>query len=186
MIMIYHLLFLSSRKRWNQLKCRLNNQNAQWLFWNKFKLIFCWSFVRKEAVQSLVPPSKRLIHISTRNEKSQEANGRKAYCCLLIILKELGAKGSKGGGELNTSQDVSVFRQSSIRLNCNRGERKFPFPSIPENESLWFPFPNLGNVFFSFPSHSRHLEMFFFIPFPFVNCGNGFISFPSRSRICHS
>ena len=103
---------------------------------SKFKLIFCWSFVRKEAVQSLVPPSKRLIHISTRNEKSQEANGRKAYCCLLIILKDLGAKGSKGEGGLNTSQDMSVFRQSSIRLKCNRGEREIPFPSIPENESL--------------------------------------------------
>ena len=149
MIMIYHLLYLSARKRWNQLKCRLNYQNAQVFFWNKFKLIFCWSFVRKEAVQSSVPPSKRLIHISTRNEKSQEANGRKAYCCLLIILKDLGAKGSKGEGGLNTSQDMSVFRQSSIRLNCNRGEREIPLPSIPENESLWFLFPNFGNVFFS-------------------------------------
>ena len=150
MIMIYHLLYLSARKRWNQLIYRLNCQNNQGLFWNKFKLIFCKSFVRKETggVQSSGTRSKRLIHISTRNEKSQEANGRKAYCCLLIILKELGVKGSKGGG-VNNSQDMSVFRQSSIRLNCNRGEREIPLPSIPENESLWFPFPNFGNVFFS-------------------------------------
>ena len=63
----------------------------------------------------------------------------------------------------------------------------FPFPSIPGNNSLWFPFPNFGNVFFhslpvpefreclfSFPSRSRILGMDFFIPFPFPNFGNGF------------
>ena len=62
----------------------------------------------------------------------------------------------------------------------------FPFPSIPGNNSLWFPFPNFGNVFFhslpvpefreclfSFPSRSRILGMDFFIPFPFPNFGNG-------------
>ena len=74
----------------------------------------------------------------------------------------------------------------------------FPFPSIPGNNSLWFPFPNFGNVFFhslpvpefreclfSFPSRSRILGMDFFIPFPFPNFGNGNFSFPSRSRIDH-
>ena len=79
-----------------------------------------------------------------------------------------------------------------------RGEREFPFPVIPKNGSLWFPFPNFGNGFFhslpvpefreclfSFPSRSRILGMDFFIPFPFPNFGNGNFSFPSRSRIDH-
>ena len=74
-----------------------------------------------------------------------------------------------------------------------RGEQEFPFPTIPKNESLWFPFPNYENGFFipflfpnfgngffislpvpelwewffSLPSHSRMVEMDFFIPFPF-------------------
>ena len=79
-----------------------------------------------------------------------------------------------------------------------RGEREFPFPVIPKNGGLWFPFPNFGNGFFhslpvpefreglfSFPSRSRILGMDFFIPFPFPNFGNGNFSFPSRSRIDH-
>ena len=55
----------------------------------------------------------------------------------------------------------------------------FPFP---------FPFPGMihvpkiGEWIFSFPSSSRILGMFFFIPFPFPNSGNGFFQFPSRSR----
>ena len=77
-----------------------------------------------------------------------------------------------------------------------RGEREFPFPVIPKNGGLWFPFPNFGNGFFhslpvpefreclfSFPSRSQILgmdffhsipvpelwEWKFFIPFPFPN-----------------
>merc|ERR1711952_106778 len=49
-----------------------------------------------------------------------------------------------------------------------------------------FPFPNFGNGFFSFPSHSRILGMDFFIPFPFPNFGNGIFQFPSRSRTLKS
>ena len=83
------------------------------------------------------------------------------------------------------------------RSSWNRGERQFSFPSIPKNESLWFPFPSFGNgffhslpipefreCFFSIHSRSRILgkvffhslpvpefwEWFFFIPFPFPNC----------------
>ena len=63
------------------------------------------------------------------------------------------------------------------------GEREFPFPSIPKNESLWFPFPNYGNGFFHSLPVPEFRECFFFIPFPFPNYGNGFFSFPSRSRI---
>ena len=59
----------------------------------------------------------------------------------------------------------------------------FLFSGILGNDSLWFPFPNCGNGFFSFPSRSRILGIDFFIPFPFPNFGNGFFSFPSRSRI---
>ena len=65
----------------------------------------------------------------------------------------------------------------------SRGEREFPFPSIPKNESLWFPFPNYGNGFFHSLPVPEFRECFFFIPFPFPNYGNGFFSFPSRSRI---
>ena len=89
----------------------------------------------------------------------------------------------------------------------------FPFPVIPKNGGLWFPFPNFGNGFFhslpvpefwewiffipfpfpnfgngifSFPSHSRNLGLDFFIPFPFPNFGNGLFQFPSRSRTLKS
>ena len=51
---------------------------------------------------------------------------------------------------------------------------RFPFPGILGNDSLWFPFPNCGNGFFSFPSRSRILGIDFFIPFPFPNFGNVF------------
>ena len=47
-----------------------------------------------------------------------------------------------------------------------RGEREFPFPSIPKNESLWFPFPNYRNGFFSFPSRSRIVGLDFFHSLP--------------------
>ena len=60
-----------------------------------------------------------------------------------------------------------------------RGEREFPFPVIPKNGGLWFPFPNFGNGFFYslpvpeiwewiflFPSRSRTLGMEFSIPVP--------------------
>ena len=56
----------------------------------------------------------------------------------------------------------------------HRGEREFPFPSIPKNESLWFPFPNYGNGFFHSLPVPEFRECFFFIPFPFPNYGNGF------------
>ena len=62
-----------------------------------------------------------------------------------------------------------------------RGEREFPFPVIPKNGGLWFPFPNFGNGFFhslpvpefwewifSFPSRSQTLgmEIFHSLPVP--------------------
>ena len=71
---------------------------------------------------------------------------------------------------------------SSSTYSC-RGEREFPFPSIPKNESLWFPFPNYGNGFFHSLPVPEFRECFFFIPFPFPNYGNLFFSFPSHSRI---
>ena len=40
----------------------------------------------------------------------------------------------------------------------------------------------MGMVFL-FPSRSRIIGMFFFIPFPFPNLGNGFFQFPSRSHL---
>ena len=76
----------------------------------------------------------------------------------------------------------------------------FPFQRILGNDRLWFPFPNYGNGFFSFPSYSRILEMVSFhslpvpelrewvfsIPFPFPNFGNGIIHSRSRTPKCHS
>ena len=105
------------------------------------------------------------------------------------------------------------FRGNLTKTCTIRGEREFPFPVIPKNGGLWFPFPNFGNGFFhslpvpefwewiffipfpfpnfgngifSFPSHSRNLGMDFFIPFPFPNFGNGLFQFPSRSRTLKS
>ena len=102
-------------------------------------------------------------------------------------------------GLLASFEYVSFYH--NLKIMDDRGEREFPFPSIPKNESLWFPFPNYGNgffhslpvpefreCFFSFPSRSRIMgmvffhslpvpelwEWIFFIPFPFPNCGNGF------------
>ena len=70
-----------------------------------------------------------------------------------------------------------------LMLLLNRGEREFPFLSIPKNESLWFPFPNYGNGFLHSLPVQEFRECFFFIPFPFPNFGNVFFSFPSRSQI---
>ena len=50
----------------------------------------------------------------------------------------------------------------------------FPFPGIFGNDSLWFPFLNCGNGFFSFPSRSWILGIDFFLPFSFQNFGNDF------------
>ena len=42
----------------------------------------------------------------------------------------------------------------------------FPFPDIPKNESLWFPFPNCGNGFF----HSLPIPELWEWIFPFPSC----------------
>ena len=42
---------------------------------------------------------------------------------------------------------------------CPRGEREFPFPVIPRNTSLKFPFPSLPVAFCNFPSRSREKEV---------------------------
>ena len=87
---------------------------------------------------------------------------------------------------------LPLFSEHFTKFSSSSNHRNFfvpfpfPFPSIPGNNSLWFPFPNFGNVFFhslpvpefreclfSFPSRSRILGMDFFIPFPFPNFGNG-------------
>merc|ERR1712155_23111 len=66
--------------------------------------------------------------------------------------------------------------------------RSLPFPGHSQEWRPLIPFPNFGNGFFSFPSHSRisgmaffHSlpvpelrEWIFFIPFPFPNFGNRF------------
>ena len=47
---------------------------------------------------------------------------------------------------------------STNDLNPTRGEREFPFPVIPWNTSLKFPFPSRGIL--NFPSRSREKEVF--------------------------
>jgi hypothetical protein len=42
-------------------------------------------------------------------------------------------------------QDMCIVDELFIRI---RGEREFPFPTIPGNTSLPFPFPKAGNGFF--------------------------------------
>ena len=68
----------------------------------------------------------------------------------------------------HTDQDVGRPRFFQILKTLSvqkRGERKFPFPTIPRNTSLKFPFT----------SHWK-------IPFPFPKSGNAISNFPSRSR----
>ena len=64
--------------------------------------------------------------------------------------------------------DLKVF----FRRDC-RGEREFPFSSIPGNESLWFLFPNYGSRFFHSLPVPEFLECYFFISIPFPNFGHG-------------
>ena len=55
--------------------------------------------------------------------------------------------------------------------NQNRGEREFPFPAIPGNTGLPFPFPKIGNDFFI--PVPKNWECYFSFPFPFPKFGNG-------------
>ena len=95
------------------------------------------------------------------------------YCQRLMSSQEI-------SGDTMRSLEIPWDPMSSLDI---RGEREFPFQSIPKNESLWFSFRNYGNGFFHSLPVPEIRECFFFIPFPFPNYGNGFFSFPSRSRI---
>ena len=56
--------------------------------------------------------------------------------------------------------------------------------SISSNHCNFFrPFPLPFPGIIASDSHSQILGMLFFIPFPFPKIGNAFFSFPSRSRI---
>ena len=59
-----------------------------------------------------------------------------------------------------------------------RGEREFPFPAIPGNTGLPFPFPKIGHDFFI--PVPKSWECYFSFPFPFPKFGNAI--FHSRSR----
>ena len=48
----------------------------------------------------------------------------------------------------------------------SRGEREFPFPVIPKNGGLWFPFPNFGNGFFHSLPVPEFQECLFFHSLP--------------------
>ena len=61
-----------------------------------------------------------------------------------------------------------------------RGEREFPFPTIPGNTSLPFPFPKFGNEFFIPVPVPKSWECYFPFPFPFPKFGNAI--FHSRTR----
>ena len=85
------------------------------------------------------------------------------------------------GIRLKLATFYRIIKDRLIWVLLIRGEREFPFPSIPVKESLWFLFPNFGNeffhplavrefwkCFFSFPSCSPTLGMVFFpfLPIP--------------------
>ena len=53
-----------------------------------------------------------------------------------------------------------------------RGEREFPFPTIPGNTSLPFPFPKVGNGFFIPIPVPKSWEWNSSFPFPFPIVGN--------------
>jgi len=61
-----------------------------------------------------------------------------------------------------------------------RGEREFPFPTIPGNTGLPFPFPKFGNDFFIPVPVPKSWECNFLFPFPFPKFGN--VIFHSRSH----
>ena len=63
---------------------------------------------------------------------------------------------------------------------CPRGEREFPFPTIPGNTGLPFPFPKFGNEFFIPVPVPKSWECNFLFPFPFPKFGN--VIFHSRSH----
>ena len=95
------------------------------------------------------------------------------YMCGEVRNKKLGQK-----------VNVKYFRVDPGRKKSKKVNKiLFPFPVIPKNGGLWFPFPNFGNGFFHSLPVPEFREWIFFIPFPFPNFGNGFFSFPSRSRI---
>ena len=48
----------------------------------------------------------------------------------------------------------------------SRGEREFPFPTIPGTTSLQFPFPKIGNDFFIPIPVPKSWECYFSFPFP--------------------
>ena len=61
----------------------------------------------------------------------------------------------------------------------NGNTHSCPFPSIKSSD----PFPHYGNGCFHSLPVPEFWEWVSFIPFPFLNLGNGIFSFPSRSRI---
>ena len=76
---------------------------------------------------------------------------------------------------------IYLFNLHRFWSHWSRGEQEFPFPVIPKNGGLWFPFPNCGNGFFHSLPIPEFRECPFFIPFPFPYFGNGFFPFPSCS-----
>ena len=55
--------------------------------------------------------------------------------------------GLSGGSNCVQDPETSIEKfvfDDDIRLTDSRGEREFPFPVIPGNTSLKFPFPSRG------------------------------------------
>merc|ERR1711974_469069 len=71
---------------------------------------------------------------------------------------------------------------------------RFPFPIIPGNNNVSFPFPKVGNGICHSRSHSQKLGMEFVIPVPIPKSWESYFSFPfpfpklgnglSNSRFC--
>ena len=69
--------------------------------------------------------------------------------------------GPDGEHVLNFLESFKTFAPGRLCLGLlwDRGEWKFPFPVIPGNTSLKFPFPPFSVAFCKFPSRSREKEV---------------------------
>ena len=73
-----------------------------------------------------------------------------------------------------------LFLQQNKKITRFFTSFPFPFPIIPGNNNVSFPFPKVGNGICHSRSRSQQLGMEFSFPFPFPKVGNAI--FHSRSR----